>query len=183
MKAQTRKFTLILLSAALVLIGGVAISFKAARSHAGHAQKDVKPVTSKETLPVIISKVKKLGIVGATVLGEGTENAQVAIEIKNNSDLAVYFVALTNGTLKTSEYGISRDGLDVDGDPQVVIVPHGTITMNVLLSNLDGRFPIVLSAGGFSDGFEDGDESVLESMRYRREREKARRMAEKGAKP
>lgn len=184
MKAQTRKFNLILLSAAaLVLIGGLAISYKAAWPHGGHGQQGIKPVTSKETLPVIISKVKKLEIVGATILGERQENAVVAIEIKNKSDLAVYFVALSNGDIKDSEYGISQDGLNVEGEPQVVIEPHGTITMNMLLSNLDGRYPIVLSAGGFADGSEEGDESILESIRYRREHDKAKRAAGKGVKP
>lgn len=183
MKAQTRKIYLILLSGALVLIVGMAVSFKAAWPHLSHGQQGIKPVTSKETLPVIISKVKRLEIVDATVLNEGKPGASVSIEIKNNSGLPVYFVALTNGVIKESEYGISRDGLDVDGEPQVVIKPHGTITMDMPLTNLDGRFPIILSAAGFADGAEEGEESVLEYMRDVRVRGRAERAAKKGAKP
>lgn len=183
MKAQTRKIYLILLSVALVLIIGMAVSFKAAWPHMSHGQQGVKPVTSKENLPVIISKVKRLEVVDATVLNEGQDGASVAIKIKNKSDLPVYFVALTNGVIKESEYGISRDGLDVDGEPQVVIEPRGTITMNMPLANLDGRFPIILSAAGFADMTEEGEESVLEYMRDVRVRGKAERAAKKGAKP
>lgn len=185
MKAQTRKFRLILLSGALVLIGGVAISFKAARPHPDHGQQqqDVKPVTSKDTLPVIISKVKKLKIIGATIKQEGGRNTAVTIEVKNNSALPVTYFALTNGTIKTSEYGIARNGLDDPDNPQVVIEPHGTATIDMRLSNLDGRYPIILSAAVFADGAEEGDESVLDHMRAVRARDKAKRDAEKGVKP
>lgn len=183
MKAQTRKLSLILLSVALILIGGVLISFRAAGPHAGHGQQDVKPVTSKETLPVIISKVKRLKIIGATIKQEREANVAVTIEVKNNSDLAVTYFALTNGTVKTSEYGIARNGLDDPDNPQAVIEPQGTATIDMLLSNLDGRYPIILSAAVFADGAEEGDESVLVHMRTIRARDKARRDAEKGVKP
>lgn len=183
MKAQTRKIYLILLSSALVLIVGMAVSFKAARPHMGHGQQGVKPVTSKETLPVIISKVKKLEVLEATLKQEGGQNRAVTIEVKNNSDIAVTYFALTNGTIKTSEYGVARNGLDDPDNPQAVIEPQGTATIDMLLSNLDGRYPIILSAAVFADGAEEGDESVLEHMRTVRARDKAKRDREKGVKP
>lgn len=163
----------------LVLTGGFTISFLTARQIASTRQQEQKPVISQDTLPKIISKVKNLEIVSATVKPDAASDPIVTIEIKNNSPLAVYYFALTNGTIKKSEYGKTLDGLDVDGDPHVVIQPYGTKTMDIPLINLDGDYPLVLSAAGFSDGSDDGDASVIERMRDMRARNKARRAAER----
>jgi hypothetical protein len=136
-------------------------------------QQVEKPVTSQGTLPKLISRIKNLEIVGATVQGEGRAGAQVAIEVKNNSDLAVYYFAVTNGNVKTSEYGVARNGLVDPDSPQVAIEPLGTATLNIPLANLDARHPILLSAAVFSDGSEVGEESALEQMRSVRARDKA----------
>lgn len=179
MKTQTHTSKRLWFLGAVALLGGFAISFLAARHTANIRQQEQKPVTSKATLPKLISKVKKLEIVSAKISGEGEPGAVVSVEVKNNSDLAVTYFALTNGTIKTSEYGVSRDGLDVPGAPQVVIEPYGTATLNMSLISLDGKYPIVLSAAGFIDGAEEGDEAVIEHMRDVRARNKARREAEK----
>lgn len=168
---------------AIVLICGFALTFFSVRHTADIRQQEGKPVTSKATLPKLISKVKKLEIVNATVQREGEPDAVVMIEVKNNSDLAVTYFALTNGSVKTNEYGVSRNGLDDPDNPKVVIEPHGTATLDMVLSNLDARYPIVLSAAGFADNSEDGDQSVIEHMRAVRARDKAKRNAEKGVKP
>jgi hypothetical protein len=183
MKPQTRRFKLFLLLCALVFMSGLTVSYKAALRVAGVSWQERKPVTSKETLPKLVSKVKKLEMAGATIKGEGGPSPTVTIEVKNNSDLAVTYFALTNGSLAADEYGVASNGLNDPDNPRVVIEPHGTSTIDMLLSNLDGRYPIILSAAVFADNSEDGDESVLKQMRAVRARDKARRDQERGATP
>jgi hypothetical protein len=168
---------------ALVLISGFSLSFLATRQAANIHQQEQKPVTSKDSLPKLVSKVKKLEITNATVQREGEPNAIVTIEVTNNSDLAVTYFALTNGTVETNEYGVASNGLDDPDNPKTVIQAHGTATINMVLSNLDSRYPIILSAAVFADTSEDGDESVLKHMRAVRARDKAKRDAQKGVEP
>lgn len=168
---------------AVALIVGFTITLITAHNTARIRRQEQKPVTSKADLPELISKVKKLEIINVTVKREGEANPAVTIEVKNNSDLAVIYFALTNGSVTTDEYGVARNGLDDLDNPKVVIEPHGTATIDMPLSNLDARYPIVLSAAVFADNSEDGVESVLRHMRAVRARDKARREAEKGARP
>lgn len=192
MSPQNRKSKLLWLLGVLAVIGGFAISLLAARHTADVRRQERKPVTSQATLPKLISRVKKMEIVSATVQREGESDAVVTIGVRNNSDLPVTYFALTNGSIKTNEYGVARNGLDDPDNPQVVIESYAVATIDMLLSNLDGQYPIVLSAAVFADNSEDGDESVLEHVRAVRardkakrdaEKERARREAEKGGKP
>ena len=183
METHNQRSKYVLIASVVILISATATTLVKTAWRAAGSQQEQQPVTSKATLPVLISKVKKLKIVNATVKKEGEQGAKVTIEIKNTSDLAVTYFALTNGSLKTSEYGIARNGLDDPDNPHVVIEPHGTATIDILLSNLDGQYPIVLSAAVYADNSEDGDESVLEHMRIERARDKAKRDAERGVKP
>ncbi|HKS26311.1 MAG TPA: hypothetical protein VJS44_00765 [Pyrinomonadaceae bacterium] len=179
MNPLNRKSTSLWFLGTVVLVSGFTISFFTARHAANIRQQEQQSVTSKATLPKLISKVKKLEIVNATIQREGEPNAAVTIEVKNNSDLAVTYFALTNGTVATNEYGVASNGLEDPDNPRVVIAPHSTATINILLSNLDGRYPIFLSAAVFADNSEDGDESVLKHMRAVRARDKAKRDEEK----
>jgi hypothetical protein len=180
MNPQNHKFKRLWFLGAMALISGFTLSFLAARHTANVRQQEQKPVTSKAELPKLISKVKKLKIISATVQREGEPDAVVTIEVKNNSELSVTYFALTNGTIETSEYGVARNGLSDPDNPQIVIEPYGTAKIDMPLSNLDAQYPIVLSAAVFADNSEDGDESVLIHMRAVRSRDKAMRDAEKG---
>jgi hypothetical protein len=179
MNPQTPKTKLLWLFGTVALICGFTISFFAAQHTANIRRQEQQPVTSKASLPKVVSKVKKLQITNVTIQREGEPTAVVTIEVRNKSDLPVTYFAFTNGSIDTNEYGVASNGLDDPDKPQTVIQPGSVATIDMLLNNLDGRYPIVLSAAVFSDNSEDGDESVLKHMRAVRARDRAKRDAEK----
>jgi hypothetical protein len=179
MNPQNRKSKRLWFFGVVVLISSFSVSYLTSRHVASTRQQEQKSVTSKATMPKLISKVKKLEIINTTVQREGEPGAVAVFEVRNNSDLAVTYFALTNGSVETNEYGVASDGLDDPDNPKVVIEPHSTAKINMLLSNLDARYPIILSAAVFADNSEDGDESVLKHMRAVRSRDKSKRDAEK----
>lgn len=135
-------------------------------------QKDRVPITSQSDLPAIISKVKKLEAVGATIIGDRS-NPAVRIEVRNNSDLGVTSFTVSNGIVAGGEYGITTNGLTDPDNPHVVIEPHGTKTVDLPLANLDGKYPILISGATYTDSSEDGDKDMLDHMRLVRAHDKA----------
>lgn len=133
-------------------------------------------------LPLIISKVKKLEVISATIEEENGQTPPVLVlEIRNNSDLAVTAIALESGN-ETDSSGISTLGDDEDGNPLIVIKPRGTITIRFVLTNLIPGTALRIAGVTYADGTEDGDESTLKTIHGQRERDKAERDERKGVK-
>ncbi len=126
------------------------------------------------SIPPVKSKVKDLEIINARIIGVGSEARGVAFEIRNNSNRAVMAIDITSG-----ESGISKDGLEDEDNPTVIIEPYGTLTAE-MKDELARDAPIVISAATFQDGTEEGTESSLESIHKARTHERARHRAEKG---
>lgn len=119
-------------------------------------------------VPPVISKVKDLEIIHARIVRLGTDAAGVAFAIRNKSPRGVMAVDITCG-----QGGISKDGLEDEDNPIVIIEPYGTLTAE-MRGELTRDAPIVISAATFEDGTEEGDETSLKFMRKIRVRERAR---------
>ena len=131
----------------------------------GQKNQKIKPVTSRADLPEIISKVKRLEVVSATV-DEGGPNPVVHIEVRNKSDLGVTSLSISNGSVDgdSGESGIGFGLADPD-IPYEVIPARATRTFDMPLANLDGKYPILLAGATFTDLSEEGDPGTLQSMR------------------
>lgn len=162
----------LLLIAAVMVVTALAVSvvvFSAKRQEP--KQQHVEDWLS--SIPRLKSKVKDLEIVNARIVRVGTEAQGVAFEIRNNSNRAVMAIDITSG-----ESGISKDGLEDEDNPVVIIEPYGTLTAE-MKDELTRDAPIVISAATFQDGTDEGSESSLESIHRARAHERARHRAEK----
>jgi hypothetical protein len=164
-------FLAALVVASIAIIGTVVFSSKKQQPTVGHTRKHPKEWLS--SIPAVDSKVKDLEIINARIVRAETDAPGVAFEIKNNSNLAVMAVEVTCG-----EAGISKDGLEDEDHPTVIIQPHGTLTAE-MNDELSPGIPIVITAATFEDGSEKGRESSVELMQKLRVRERARHKAEK----
>ena len=126
--------------------------------------------------PPVSSKVKDLEIINATIVSTGDEPG-VAFEIRNNSDRGVMAVRITCG-----EGGISKDGLEDEDNPVVIIEPHSTLKA-VMYDELTRDAPIVISSATFADGSEEGSESSVKLMQRLRARDRAKHKAQKEGQP
>jgi hypothetical protein len=129
------------------------------------------------SVPLVLSKVKDLEIVNARIVRPNTDVPGVAFEIRNNSNRAVMAVRITSG-----ESGISKDGLEDEDNPIVIIEPYGTLTAE-MNDELTRNAPIMISSATFADGTEEGSEFSVELMRKLRARDRARHKAEKQGQP
>lgn len=121
-------------------------------------------------VPKVVSKVKNLEVV--SVERESQSDPRLAIVIRNNSDQGVVSVAVESGDDKDAS-GISTDGFkEGDESPSMVIEPHGTITMHMLLMNLLPGKPLKVSGAMYADGSVDGEKPAIELIREHKERAK-----------
>jgi hypothetical protein len=160
----------LVLSAAILMIVCVAGIMATKRESKKPPQEARKVI---DTLPPIISKVKDLEVLSATIKRKGQPDAMAAIEIKNNSDMGMTAVDVTSG-----EYGMTVNGLDNPAHPVIVIKPHDTLVVEVNLNNIDASLPILVAAAIYADGTEVGESSSLQAMRGVREHDKAQREAQ-----
>ena len=184
---RPKSTSMLILSAAMLLVTLVVGAFALRppihpplRTSSPQEQKIQVPVTSQANLPVVISKVKRLEAVSATVK-EGGPSPFVQIEVRNKSDVAVREITISNGVLAEVEYGLTYGQGDPD-NPIIAIEPNGTKTFNIPLANLDGKYPILISGAVFADATEDGDKQILERMSRSREerRKEVREQRQKG---
>ena len=168
MRTQPTKSRRILIYCGMLLIVMCAVGVTATRR-----QQEVK-------LPKIISKVKSLEVVSATVQGESRSEV-VAIEIRNNSDKPIIAISVESGDDKnasgTGAYGF-KDG---DEPPAVVIAPHETITIDMPLSDVLPGQPIKVAGVMYADGTEDGEKGALGTLRRQKEHHKAKKLRKEGA--
>ena len=139
--------------------------------------KQQHPKDWLSSIPPVRSKVKDLEIINARILRAGSDAPGVAFEIRNNSNRAVMAVSITCGGPS-----ISKDGLEDEENPTVIIEPYGTLTAE-MNDELTRDAPIVIDAATFEDGTEEGSELSLKFMRKIRARERARHKAEKARQP
>ncbi|HEV2912040.1 MAG TPA: hypothetical protein VGX92_01880 [Pyrinomonadaceae bacterium] len=172
-----RKYLLILCAVILVAVS-VAGVLATRRALKREQQPQAKGET---TLPLIISRVKNLEVIGATLERAGQPDAEVVLEIQNNSDLAVTALAIESGD-EINSAGTSTYNDDDDGNPSIIIKPHGTITVRMLISNLIPDTALRVAGVTYADGTEDGDKSALGTIRGQRAHDKTEREARKGAK-
>ncbi|HEY0005029.1 MAG TPA: hypothetical protein VGB17_09485 [Pyrinomonadaceae bacterium] len=131
-------------------------------------------------LPSVISHVRDLEVVSATVVGEDTPEATAVVKIRNNSDLGVTAVEIS--TKNDIDSGaVNIDGLDDPDNPNVIIRSHETITLKMGLNEMVPDVPLIVSGATYVDGTEDGDAWSINAMRKVRERRHAERKAQKGA--
>jgi hypothetical protein len=125
------------------------------------------------SLPAVRSNVKDLEIINQRIIRSGTELPGVAFEILNKSDRPVMAISIS-----CAKSSISKDGLEDEANPIVIIEPHGTLTAE-MSDELVPDFPIVITAATFQDGKEEGDTISKELMQKLRARERARHKRER----
>ncbi|HVF56402.1 MAG TPA: hypothetical protein VM934_09645 [Pyrinomonadaceae bacterium] len=158
MKIHIKKFHYLLVFCTVALPAMGVIGVMARRSQ----QPPVK-------LPEIISKVKTLKVVSATIKGENGSSPTVVIEIRNNSDKPIIAVAIESGNDRDAS-GVTLNGFKSEDEPPLIVLkPYSTITMRLPLSSVMPGHPIKVGGVMYADGSEDGDEDTLETMRRQRE--------------
>jgi hypothetical protein len=168
------KRRLFLLLAAVMVVTALVVSV-VVLSAKRQETKQQHPKDWLSSIPQVMSKVKDLEIINARIVRTGDELG-VAFEIRNNSDRAVMAVNITCG-----EAGISKDGLQDEENPTVIIEPHGTLEAE-MNDELAGDTPIVISAATFQDGKEEGIESSVKLMQKIRARERGKHKAQRETK-
>lgn len=159
------KFTLIL-SVAILTIMLVLVLVVLPSKRSSKEQPETKRVTQ---IPQIVTKVKNLEAETAIIKRKDEPTATVAVEIRNKSDKPVIAVAIESGN-EIDSSGVNRNGFhEGDEPPSVVLQPHGTITLEMPLSNLRPDEPIKISGVMYADGTEEGDEATLGTMRRQKE--------------
>lgn len=179
MNTHKRNFKHALSLVAVILIAATALAF-AQMSRVTSSRQETKRVTK---LPQITSRVKNIEVVSARVERESEPTAAVVIEIKNNTDKPVIAVTLESGNGKDA-YGVTTNGFrEGDEPPLVVMEPHGSIAVEMPLSNLTPGEPIKVGGVIYADGTEEGDDVTLKTMRSQKEHYKAKDSKKKGATP
>ncbi|HEV7374727.1 MAG TPA: hypothetical protein VGN95_08415 [Pyrinomonadaceae bacterium] len=159
----------------LVVISAVAFT-KSKRTSSPVLTKDKQEKNQTvETLPLIISQVKGIEVVKATLEGKGTADPFAVLEIKNISDKPIIAVSVEIGEPEEAD-GITRSGFN-EGDkpPSVVIEPHDSITLRLPLNNAKPGDAIRVSAVVYADDSEDGEKIALETVHAQREHDKSKK--------
>jgi hypothetical protein len=172
-----------ILTAASVVAAGVFSGMKQETKQETKRKKAV-PLQAElvTTLPAVVSKVKDLEVEGVAIVRQRTPEAAIAITIRNNSPFAVMALDISSGD-RNDFSSLGLDGLADPDDPQVVIGPYNTKTIEWRLDAILEGYDVVISAASFSNGFEDGEPRELEMMHRDREASKAKRDASKKGVP
>jgi hypothetical protein len=171
--SRRKYFFLVAAAMALTVLVISVVVFSAKRQE----PKQLHPKNWLTSIPPVESKVKDLEIINARIVRADSDAPGVAFEIRNNSNRAVMAVRITSG-----ESGISKDGLEDEDNPIVIIEPYGTLTAE-MNDELTRNAQIVISSATFADGTEEGSEFSVELMRKLRARDRARHKAEKQGQP
>lgn len=166
LRTQTPNAVLIL-GAVLLLLASVTVASIWTFKARGKQQPD--------KLPPVISKVKDVEILSATIKG-----SDVVLIVRNNSYKSVIAITIESRN-ETDASGINFNTVSFGNDmPHIIIEPYGTYTLSMSLSNVLPGAPVQIGGVMYSDGTQDGDERTLETMRGQRAHKKANR---KGAPP
>ena len=118
--------------------------------------------------PEVRSLIKGLDISAVNLIGQGTPEAAVVIDVINQRDEDVMAVDFVAGVGKSTSGGFAMDGLLMEDNPLVIIPRHSlkTFTWN-LGSILEGE-TIILAVAIFSDGKEEGHKHYLNGLKKSR---------------
>jgi hypothetical protein len=129
-----------------------------------------------DTMPLIISQVKDIEVVEATLKNPGTKDVIAVLTIKNKSNKPVIAVSVETGEPEEAD-GITVNGFkEGDEPPDAVIEPHGTITVELPLNNAKPGDPIRMSGVVFADDSEDGEKTALETIHTQRKHTKSEKI-------
>ena len=134
--------------------------------------KTQQPKEWLTSIPRVLSKVKDLEIINERIVRPNTDTAGVTFDILNKSNRAVMAVRIASG-----HASISKDGLEDEEHPIVIIEPYGSLPAE--MTDLTPGAPIEISSATFQDATEEGDTSSVEFMQKLRVRERARHKAER----
>jgi len=156
----------------LIAVSLISVGVFSAKRQQPNKQEQQQPrVTS---MPPVLSQVKNLEIVRTWIEDPGTPHAGAAVEVRNNSNLAVMAIDLVSG-----DGGVTTNGLTDEEHPIVVIVPHGTTKLFMNFGSMTFGAPLIVAAVTYADGSEEGDEASLKTMHRARAHDKAQIKAEK----
>lgn len=132
-------------------------------------QQDPKQVF---VAPKVISKIKDLEVINTTIKRQGEPSAAIAIEIRNNSEKPIVAVAVESGDEKDAS-GTSANGFRAEGEtPSIILPPHGTITMEIAISNLIADKPLKIAGVLYADETEDGEGPAIKTLRGQKDKAK-----------
>lgn len=161
---------LLLISASVVgVITKMRIDATRKQIDATRKQQDEQSVTT--TLPPIISQVRNLEVVSASIESVDGAGREAVIVVKNNTDKGIEALAIKSGTyMVTEDNGLSTD------NPDTIIEPFATHRIEIPVENLSTKDPIIIAGVFYKDKTEDGQTDVLKKMHGNRDREKAKRV-------
>lgn len=154
---------LMVITVGILVVSAMALTKSRRTNHpTSKAQQETKQTF--DTLPLIISQVKDVEAVKATLKNPGTPDAYAVLEIKNNSDKAIIAISVDTGKPEEAN-GIAIEGFRDDGlPPSVIIKPHDSIPVIFSLGNIKAGDPIRISSVLYADNSADGEKTALETV-------------------
>lgn len=166
------KYLLPIIIGSLVVVSSVALT-KSSRIMPTPAKAHQEKQQTVDTLPLVVSNVKGIKVVKATLKNSGTSNPIAVLELKNKSNKAILAVSVEIGDPDEAE-GITVNGFNGDNElPSIVIEPHGSITVELTLDNAKPGDPIRVSGVIYADDSEDGEKTALETIRTQKKNGKS----------
>lgn len=180
MKSLIRKGRLFLVLTALLVLGASIASVVATGGETHVRQQENRPVP--DSLPPVISQVKEVEVISATIEKQGQPEAVAAILVRNNSDKAVMAVALESGD-KNNFSGLNLYGYQDSETPTTIIKPKSSMTIHWALKEILPDAPLRIAGAVYADGTEDGEATTLQTIRSQRARSRAALVAKEGGHP
>jgi hypothetical protein len=135
-----------------------------------------------DIMPLIISQVKDIEVVKATLEDKGTDHPFAVLVIKNKSDKPVIAVSVEIGEPEEAD-GVTVNGFkEGDEPPSVIMEPNASVRALLSLNNAKPGEPIRVSAVVYADGSEEGEKTALETIHAQREHDKSEK-AKGGSSP
>jgi len=160
----------------LVVISAVALTKSKRTSPPAPPKEKQEKNQTVDTMPLIISQVKGIEVVKATLKDQGTVNPIAVLELKNKSDKPVIAVSVEIGEPEEAG-GITRSGFKEGGEsPSVIMEPNGSITIELSLQNAKPGESIRVSAVVYVDNSEEGEKIALETVHSQREHTKSEKL-------
>jgi hypothetical protein len=153
---------------AIVIVLTVAGRKRIALTSSAGSPKQQEHQRIEGNVPTVISAVKELHIAQVFV----DDHRQLIIVLLNKTGKGIQSFAVSSGNFMV----ITDDGL-ISDNPKTIIESDKTYTIQVPVSDLEEKTPVVISAVLYDDGTEDGDNGVRLKMRDARRREKEKRLS------
>ena len=161
-------FTTALAVLAIVIMLGVAGRRRIGLTRSAGSPNQQEQERIEGSLPTVISAVKDLKI--TRVFSD--DQKQLNIVLLNKTGKGIQGFAVSSGNFMV----ITDDGL-ISENPKTIIESDKTYTIQVPVSDLEEKMPVVISAVLYDDDTEDGDNGIRQKMRDARRREKEKRLS------